>query len=131
MRCWPWPKRAIIEHAQHVLQRQGILNRQANELLSACKDAYYKSFNDFVLGREKPATFELSELSLMGDQDFEVTLAVDKATARMRFNCAEELVALDARLAKLLGRTELSEKDNPLAPRALCEACWRHFQHAA
>jgi len=101
---------------------QGILNRQANELLSACKDAYYKSFNDFVLGREKLATFELSELSLMGDQDFEVTLAIDKATARMRFNCAEELVALDARLAKLLGRTELSEKDNPLAPRALCEA---------
>jgi hypothetical protein len=101
---------------------QGILNRQANELLSACKDAYYKRFNDFVLGREKLATLELSELSLMGDQDFEVTLTVDKATARMRFNCAEELVALDARLAKLLGRTELAEKDNPLAPRALCEA---------
>ena len=101
---------------------QGILNRQANELLSACKDAYYKTFGDFVLGREKLATLELSELSLMGDQDFEVTLAVDKATARMRFNCAEELVALDARLAKLLGRTELSEKDNLLAPRALCES---------
>ena len=101
---------------------QGILNRQTNELLSSCKDAYYKAFSNFVQGRDKAATQELSELSLMGEQDFEATLAVDKASARMRFNCAEELVALDARLAKLLGRSELSEKDSLLAPRMLCEA---------
>ena len=101
---------------------QGILNKQVNELLSVCKDAYYTFFGDFVQGRDKAVSLELSELSLMGDQDFEITLAVDKATARMHFNCAEELVALNARVAKLLGRTDLSEKDNPLAPRALCES---------
>ena len=112
----------LLETRNAYYNAQGILNRQANELLSACKDAYYKSFNDFVQGRNKAAALELSELSLMGDQDFELTLAVDKATARMHFNCAEELVALDARLAKMLGRTELSEKDNPLAPRTLCES---------
>jgi hypothetical protein len=112
----------LLETRNAYYNAQGILNRQANELLSACKEAYYRSFSDFVQGRNKEATLELSELSLMGDQDFELTLAVDKATARMHFNCAEELVALDARLAKLLGRTELSEKDNPLAPRTLCES---------
>ena len=101
---------------------QGILNKQANELLSACKDAYCQGFSKFTLGREKPATLELSELSLVGDQDFELTLAIDKATSRLRFNCAEELVALDARIAHLAARPNLGENDNPLGPRALCEA---------
>lgn len=101
---------------------QSILNKQANELLSACKDAYCTAFNTFVQGRDKAAALDLSELSLLGDQDFEVTLAIDKATARMRFNCAEELVALGARMAHLMGRGDLSENDDPLAPRKLCEA---------
>lgn len=100
---------------------QSILNKQANELLSACKDAYCKSFDTFLQGRDKSASLDLSELSLLGDQDFEVTLTIDKATARMRYNCAEELVALEARVARLLGR-EVSENENPLGPRKLCEA---------
>jgi len=112
----------LLETRSAYYSAQTILNRQANELLSACKDAYFRSFSNFVQGRDKAATLELSELSLMDDQDFEATLAIDKATARMRFNCAEELVALDARIAKLLGRTDLSDKENPLAPRALCDA---------
>lgn len=101
---------------------QGILNKRANELLAACKDAYCQSFDAFAQRRDAPAANELSELSLVGDQDFEITLAVDKATSRLRYNCAEELVALDARIADLLGRNDLAENDNPLGPRALCEA---------
>jgi Protein of unknown function (DUF1631) len=101
---------------------QGILNKQANELLSSCKETYCQAFNDFAHNRDKPAVAELGELSLVGDQDFEVTLAVDKATSRLRYNCAEELVALDARIAHLMGRSDLAENDNPLGPRALCEA---------
>jgi hypothetical protein len=112
----------LLETRNTYYDAQGVLNRQANELLSACKDAFFRNFSHFVQGQEKPASLELSELSLMGDQDFEITLAVDKATARMQFNCAEELVALDARVARLLDRSELSEKDNPLAPRTLCES---------
>lgn len=115
----------LLETRNTYYDAQGVLNRQANELLSACKDAYCNSFSNFAHGQDKDrksASLELSELSLMDDQDFEITLAVDKATARMHFNCAEELVALDARIAKLLDRSELSEKDNPLAPRKLCES---------
>jgi hypothetical protein len=108
---------------------QGILNKQANELLSACKDAYCRNFSKFTQGRDKPATLELTELSLVGDQDFEITLAVDKATSRLRFNCAEELVALDARIAHLMARPSLSENDNPLGPRALCEALLEGIDH--
>ncbi len=112
----------LLETRNTYYAAQVILNRQANELLSACKEAYCQSFSDFTLSREKAAGSELLELSLVDDQDFEITLAVDKATSRLRFNCAEELVALDARIAHLLGRSDLVENDNPLGPRALCEA---------
>jgi hypothetical protein len=113
----------LLETRNTYYGAQGILNKQANELLSACKDTYCQTFNDIVHNkREKAATADSLELSLVGDQDFEVTLAVDKATSRLRYNCAEELVALDARIAQLLGRSDLSENENPLGPRTLCEA---------
>lgn len=111
----------IMNERNSYYNAQSILNKQANELLSACKEAYCTAFDNFVQGRDKSTSLELSELSLIGDQDYEITLAVDKATARMRFNCAEELVALEARVASLIGR-ELSENDNPLSPRKLCES---------
>lgn len=112
----------LLETRNSYFGAQRVLNRQANELLSACKDAYCQTFNDLAHNREKSAGAELLELSLVDDQDFEITLAVDKATSRLRFNCAEELVALDARIAHLMGRADLSENDSPLGPRALCEA---------
>ncbi|MCA1926729.1 MAG: DUF1631 domain-containing protein [Thiobacillus sp.] len=103
---------------------QGILNKRANELLAACKDAYCESFQSAAGLRDRPAGSAPAELSLslVEDQDFELTLAVDKAASRLRYNCAEELVALDARIAHLLGRADLAENDNPLGPRALCES---------
>lgn len=112
----------LLDTRNNYYAAQGILNKQANELLSACKDEYCQTFNDFVHNRDKTAAPESLELSLVGDQDFEITLAVDKATSRLRYNCAEELVALDARIAHLMGRSDLTENDNPLGPRALCEA---------
>ncbi|MGE5319792.1 MAG: DUF1631 domain-containing protein [Hyphomicrobiaceae bacterium] len=112
----------LLETRNSYYGAQRILNRQANELLSACKEAYCQAFNDFAHHREKSGGGESLELSLMDDHDFELTLAVDKATSRLRYNCAEELVALDARIAYLLGRNDLAENDNPLGPRALCEA---------
>jgi hypothetical protein len=112
----------LLDTRNSYYSAQGILNTRTNELLSACKDAYCLTFNDFAHNREKSAGAELLELSLLDDQDYEITLAVDKATSRLRYNCAEELVALDARIAHLLGRSDLSENDSPLGPRALCEA---------
>jgi hypothetical protein len=112
----------LLETRNSYYGAQRILNSRTNELLSACKDAYCQTFNDFSHNREKPAGGELLELSLLDDQDFEITLAVDKATSRLRYNCAEELVALDARIAHLLGRSDLSENESPLGPRVLCEA---------
>ena len=112
----------LLDTRNSYYSAQGILNTRTNELLSACKDAYCQTFNDFAHNREKSAGAELLELSLVDDQDYEITLVIDKATSRLRYNCAEELVALDARIAHLLGRSDLAENDSPLGPRALCEA---------
>jgi len=112
----------LLDTRNSYYSAQGILNTRTNELLSACKDAYCQTFNNFAHNREKSAGAELLELSLVDDQDYEITLVVDKATSRLRYNCAEELVALDARIAHLLGRSDLAENDSPLGPRALCEA---------
>ncbi|MFN3543939.1 MAG: DUF1631 domain-containing protein [Thiobacillus sp.] len=112
----------LLETRNAYYDAQSLLNKRANELLSACKEQYCKDFGNQIQPHEKADAFNLSELSLLGDQDFEITLAIDKATARMHFNCAEELVALNARMAKLLGRPELADKDNPLGPRGLCNA---------
>jgi hypothetical protein len=113
----------LLETRNSYYDAQRVLNRQANELFSACKDAYCKDFDDFAHNRDTTAAADSSlELSLVDDHDFEITLAVDKATSRMRFNCAEELVALDARIAHLLSRSDLAENENPLGPRALCQA---------
>ena len=53
----------LLETRNAYYSAQGILNRQANELLSACKDAYYKAFSNFVQGSEKSATLELVEVN--------------------------------------------------------------------
>ncbi len=101
---------------------QSILNKRANELLKACKDVYLTAFTGLLNIRERNPNSTSTELSLLGDQDFEATLAVNKATSRLRYNCAEELVALDARLAALLNRPKLMENDNPLGPKTLCQS---------
>ena len=98
----------------------GLLNQRSNELLAACKAAYLDSFDDTLNRRGKPDPTDSLELSLVDDQDFETTLTLDKATSRLRYNCAEELLALDTRIATLLNRSEISENDNPLGPRMFC-----------
>ena len=112
----------LIETRTSYYNALGLLNQHSNELLAACKDTYIKSFDDFITRRNKTDSTETLELSLVDDQDFEATLTLDKATSRLRYNCAEELLALDTRIATLLNRPELPENDNPLGPKMLCQA---------
>lgn len=112
----------LIETRTSYYNALGLLNQHSNELLAACKEAYFKSFDEFLVRRDKPDNSETIVLSLVNDQDFEATLTLDKATARLRYNCAEELLALDTRVASLLNRQEIPENFNPLGPRMLCES---------
>ena len=101
---------------------QGVLSKQANELLSSCKEAYCRKFSSSIGAQDSQGGPSLMELSLVGDTDLELTLAVDKATSRLRFSSVEQLVALDTRMASLMGRADLQENENPLGPKILCQA---------
>lgn len=62
-------------------------------------------------------------LSLVANDDLEETLAVSNMVAKLDATGADELHALDQRMAKLVDRAvDGDEPVNPLAPRYLCEA---------
>ena len=118
----------LIETRTSYYDALGLLNQHSNQLLASCKDAYFKAFDEFLIRRDKPEKVETLELSIVNEQDFEATLTLDKATARLRYNCAEELLALDTRVATLLNRQEIPENFNPLGPRMLCESLFNGIE---
>ncbi|WP_172452644.1 DUF1631 family protein [Chromatium okenii] len=70
-----------------------------------------------------PTDFALpDELTLIDPDDFERDLAISKIATRAAFNCSQQLVALDRRMAVLLQVQRLSQDDNPLYPGALFNA---------
>ncbi len=112
----------LAETREYYFQAMGIVNRQGAELFQSCKQTLIRLISaewGENLVQEQNA---VAELSLMDDTDYEVTLAVNKSTSRLRFNCAEELVGLDARVGVLLERSPLPADDNPFGPKILCES---------
>lgn len=102
---------------------QGILNQKGTELFQACKQAFLKAFDRQVQSPDASrSNLASDELSLVGDTDFEATLAVNKSGSRLRFHCAEELVGLDVRMGLLTGRPQMPSDDNPMGPRIICES---------
>lgn len=113
----------LLEARNLFYEAQSMLNKRANEIILACKREFLSSFDQAIGGSpEAGRAAKPMELSLMGDDDFESTLTVNKATSRLRFNSAEELVTLDSRIGLLLDRPQLKEDDNPLGPRRICES---------
>ncbi|WP_137937225.1 DUF1631 domain-containing protein [Chitinivorax sp. B] len=86
---------------------------------------FLQGFNKrLTAGDVPPKKLDLStmELSLVDTDDFEATLAVSDIAKRLKNNCTDELMALDYRVAELMHQTDLSDDDNPLGPKAICEA---------
>lgn len=111
----------LAETRDHYFQALNLLNRQGTELFQACKQALIQTISA-QWGETHDQQSAPAELSLMDDTDYETTLAVNKSSSRLRFNCAEELVGLDARMGVLLGRPQLPADENPLGAKLLCEA---------
>lgn len=102
---------------------QGILNQKGTELFQACKQAFLKAFDSQVQSPDAShSNLASNELTLVGDTDFEATLAVNKSGSRLRFHCAEELVGLDVRMGLLTGKPQMPSDDNPMGPRIICES---------
>ncbi len=113
----------LLETRNLFYEAQSMLNTRANEVILACKRDFLSSFDQTT--SSSPETTRAAthgELSLLGEEDFESTLTVNKATSRLRFNSAEELVTLDSRIGVLLDRPQLKEDDNPLGPRSICQS---------
>lgn len=99
-----------------------LLQRQSMDLMQSCKQAYTKTFDVMYEGGVRVPVSADGDLSILDENEYEVALALDKSSARLRFNCAEELIGLDARMGVLLERPKLPAEDNPLGPKVLCEA---------
>ncbi len=110
----------LAETRDVYFQALNLLARQGTELFQACKQGLIQAIS--AEWGEMQGQQTVAELSLMDDTDYEATLAVNKSSSRLRFNCAEELVGLDARLGVLLGRPQLTADENPFGPKLLCEA---------
>mgnify|MGYP001764843941 CR=1 FL=1 len=100
-----------------------LLQRQSTGLMESCKKAYAQDFDARITGKVRTQSASAdSDLSILDENEYEVALAIDKSSARLRFNCAEELIGLDARIGILLEKPRLPADDNPLNPKVLCEA---------
>jgi hypothetical protein len=105
---------------------QSILQHRSEVLVLALRKHFVETFERQVRSSErgdtpsKPGGLSL-ELSLVDEEDFEQSLALNKAAARLRFDSVEELAALDQRMAALLRDPGAKDEGNP--PRRSA----RHF----
>ncbi|WP_242482327.1 DUF1631 domain-containing protein [Thiocystis violacea] len=101
------------------------LSNRAPQLLQQLRAGYVASF-ETVLKRsnaDQSQPVELpNELSLVDDEEFEQDLTITKLTSRAAFNCSQQLVALDRRLAVLLKVQRLAQDENPLHPGVIYKA---------
>lgn len=62
------------------------------------------------------------ELSLIGDEDLEESIAVRKMSSKLQLACEGELGALSQRMGYLLEKPELADEANPFSPATVCAA---------
>jgi uncharacterized protein DUF1631 len=81
-------------------------------------------FNRKVRGEVPPARRESDpgELTLVGHEDLEETIAVREMARKLGAACEGELFALGQRVGFLLERPELADDANPLSPATVCAA---------
>lgn len=97
-----------------------LLQRQGSALAAECRSACLAAMTPAA--GSAAHTQRGGELSLVGDDDYEAALAVEKTATRWRYAGAEAFLPFDARIGAMLGQPGLAEADNPLGPRTLCQA---------
>lgn len=119
--------RAInLEQQQICFAAMHFIANRAQPLLDRFQKVYVAAFDDSVagLGGERPRSSPrgLDELQLVDTDEFEQDLAIGKVSTRAAFNCSQQLVALDRRLAALLRLQRIGQDENPLYPGHLFSA---------
>lgn len=101
------------------LQRKGIEQRFFKVV-----DAYFQAMPNpnSVLNNDLMAMTSLENLSLVNHEDLEQNVAVEAMVSKARNKQGDRLQQLCKRLDTLIIDVTVSEKNNPLDPRQLCEA---------
>ncbi|MBB5020199.1 hypothetical protein HNQ59_003516 [Chitinivorax tropicus] len=107
------------------LEARGKALAHRDAIESEFRRNFLQGFNKRLVAPDaasKKLDFSSLELSLVDTDDFEATLAVSDIAKRLKNNCNDELMALDYRVSELMHKTDLADDDNPLGPKAICEA---------
>jgi len=85
---------------------------------------FVEFFNRKVRGEPaaKAPVHEPGELSLVGDEDLEESIAVREMSRKLQESCEGELMALSQRMGFLLEKPELEGDANPMSPATVCAA---------
>jgi len=85
-----------------------------------------QNFSDFLEGKLKPtpSTTELDaeQLSLVQNEEYEESLLITTMVSQVRSRCAQQLYALEQRLALLNNGQQLGEGNNPFGPQMIAQA---------
>jgi hypothetical protein len=100
---------------------------QARDKRVAIEATFGQHFVDFfdrkVRGEEPPqAKTAEGELTLVGHEDLEETIAVREMSRKLQAACEGELVALSQRMGFLMEKPELADDANPFSPLTVCAA---------
>jgi hypothetical protein len=100
---------------------------QARAKRAAIETTFGQHFVDFfdrkVRGEDPPQARPADgELTLVGDEDLEETIAVREMSRKLKAACEGELVALSQRMGFLMEKPELEDDANPFSPATVCAA---------
>ncbi|MBM7061501.1 DUF1631 domain-containing protein [Pseudomonas sp. UL073] len=102
------------------------IRRQRPRIERSYHQQIAQNFNDFLEGKlkdaEQPDEVSVDELTLMQNEDYEESLQVTNMVSRVKSRCAQQLFALEQRLAVLNNGHKLGEDSNPFGPQAIAQA---------
>lgn len=103
-----------------------IVRLQRGTIEAVFLDLVKQNFSAAHIGKENTQTditnISLEGISLVEEGDLEESIAIKNMITKIRYQYAEELSALDKRLALLKHEADWNEEKNPLSPECICHA---------
>lgn len=101
------------------------IRKQRPQIERAYLQHIAQSFADFIDGKlivqNNSDTINAEQLTLVQNEDYEESLQVTNMASRVKARCAQQLFALDQRLALLNNGQKLEEDNNPFGPQAIAQ----------
>jgi len=111
------------------LEVRGKAKEKWPKIEAAFSRHFVEVFNHKMRGEMDSAVKTLAastqELRLVEEDDLAESIAMQELAGRLREQNEDELSLLGERVAMLLGKSELTEAENPISPQAVCDALKR------